>query len=114
MGARKKKEVEKTKAERVEIVLDEKAPSFEFPDVGAVQDTAVLKFDNCSYAYTEGKPVIKNLSFGVYMDSRIALVGANGAALHSLTPTSIPPSHTPHCRHGQVDHHEAHVWRDQA
>lgn len=52
-----------------------------------------MKFDEVSYSYTgcrssssqtivlistlEGKPVVKNLSFGIYMDSRIALVGMN-------------------------------------
>ena len=78
LGARKKKEVENTKKERVEIVLDEKAPHFKFPEVGTIQETAVLKFDEVDYSYTDGPPVVKDLSFGVYMDSRIALVGANG------------------------------------
>jgi ATPase subunit of ABC transporter with duplicated ATPase domains len=71
--------VENTKKERVEIVLDEKAPHFKFPEVGGIQETAVLKFDEVDYSYVEGgRPVVKDLSFGVYMDSRIALVGANG------------------------------------
>ena len=84
VGARKKNEVEKVKKERVEIVLDEKAPHFKFPHVGAKQETAVLKFDEVSYGYTETKRVVKDMSFGVYMDSRIALVGANGTGKSTI------------------------------
>ena len=84
LGARKKSDMEKTQKERVEIVMDEKAPHFKFPDVGAKQETAVLKFDDVSYGYNEGRPVVKNLSFGIYMDSRIALVGANGTGKSTI------------------------------
>ncbi len=84
LGARKKSDMEKTQKERIEIVMDEKAPHFKFPDVGAAQETAVLKFDNVNYGYFEGKSVVKNLSFGIYMDSRIALVGANGTGKSTI------------------------------
>lgn len=83
-GARKRKEVEKVKQDRIEITLDEKAPSFNFPEIVINQETAVLKFDNVSYSYVEGRPVVKDLQFGIYMDSRIALVGANGTGKSTI------------------------------
>ena len=85
LGARKKKEVERGIEERIEIVMDEKAPQFNFPDVKDKQETAVIKFDDVSYGYSEeGETVIKDLSFGIYMDSKIALVGANGSGKSTI------------------------------
>ena len=83
-GARKRKEVLKVKDERIEIIQDEKAPSFDFPSVGLASETAVLKFDDASYAYVDGRPVVRDLDFGIYMDSRIALVGANGTGKSTI------------------------------
>ncbi len=79
--------------------------------MGLRQETAVLKFDNVSYGYSEARPVVKNMSFGVYMDSRIALVGANGAA--SVGCLIMHVWLTVGCRYRQVDNHEVDVGRAQ-
>jgi ATPase subunit of ABC transporter with duplicated ATPase domains len=38
-----------------------------------------LKIEDGIFGYSEEKILLKNLNFGVDMDSRMAIVGANGA-----------------------------------
>lgn len=84
LGARKKDEVTKYKTKETQETSFEKEPRFKFPEVVGQQETAVLKFDDVSYSYKENDDVVKSLSFGIYMDSRIALVGANGTGKSTI------------------------------
>jgi ATPase subunit of ABC transporter with duplicated ATPase domains len=38
----------------------------------------LLKMEEGDFHYSEDKPIFKGINFGVDMDSRIAIVGANG------------------------------------
>ncbi|KAH3683153.1 hypothetical protein WICPIJ_005896 [Wickerhamomyces pijperi] len=69
----------------IEKVVPDRVFSFRFPDVEKLPPP-VLSFDNISFAY-DGKPenrLYEDLSFGVDMDSRIALVGPNGVGKSTL------------------------------
>ncbi|GAB1224498.1 hypothetical protein ENUP19_0204G0008 [Entamoeba nuttalli] len=55
-----------------------KAPVFEFPDPGDF-DTCAVQFDEVSFKYEGAKqPIFRDLQFGIYLKSRIGLVGPNG------------------------------------
>ena len=114
LGARKRDEVKQIIKDRVAIVMEERAPSFNFPAVvGGSIETAVIKFDNVTYGYTPNSPVVKGLTFGLYMDSRVALVGANGAGKSTimklmsgeLSPDSGCVTRNPHLRFVKYDQH---------
>ncbi|KAH3677048.1 hypothetical protein WICMUC_001954 [Wickerhamomyces mucosus] len=69
----------------IEKVVPDRVFSFRFPEVEKLPPP-VLSFDNISFAY-DGNPehnLYENLSFGVDMDSRIALVGPNGVGKSTL------------------------------
>ncbi|SCU86534.1 LAMI_0D02520g1_1 [Lachancea mirantina] len=66
-------------------VVPDKVFSFRFPEVERLPPP-VLAFDDISFAY-DGNPehnLYEDLSFGVDMDSRIALVGPNGVGKSTL------------------------------
>lgn len=66
-------------------VVEDKVFSFRFPDVEKLPPP-VLAFDDISFSY-DGTPenrLYEHLSFGVDMDSRIALVGPNGVGKSTL------------------------------
>jgi len=91
-----KRDKEKQLKEKTVIVHEEKAPKFIFPDVGNPQQTAVIKFDDVSFGYKEFVIVVKKLQYGIYMDSRIALVGANGtgkSTIMKLMSGELQPTH---------------------
>ncbi|OUM52638.1 hypothetical protein BVG19_g1844 [[Candida] boidinii] len=69
----------------IEPVVPDKVFSFKFSEVERLPPP-VLSFDDISFAY-DGKPenyLYDHLSFGVDMDSRIALVGPNGVGKSTL------------------------------
>lgn len=69
----------------IEPVVPDKVFSFRFSEVERLPPP-VLSFDDISFAY-DGKPenyLYDHLSFGVDMDSRIALVGPNGVGKSTL------------------------------
>lgn len=69
----------------IEPVVPDKVFNFRFPEVERLPPP-VLAFDDISFAY-DGNPennLYDNLSFGVDMDSRIALVGPNGVGKSTL------------------------------
>lgn len=69
----------------VEKVEEDRVFHFRFPDVEKLPPP-VLSFDDISFAY-DGKPehyLYEHLTFGVDMDSRIALVGPNGVGKSTL------------------------------
>jgi ATP-binding cassette subfamily F protein 2 len=86
--ARQAQSKEKTLAKMTEAGLQEKisterAVTFSFPDPGKLAPP-VLQFQNVTFNYPGGKPLYKNLNFGIDLDSRIALVGPNGAGKTTL------------------------------
>lgn len=69
----------------IQPVAEDKVFSFKFADVEKLPPP-VLSFDEISFAY-DGNPehnLYDNLSFGVDMDSRVALVGPNGVGKSTL------------------------------
>ncbi len=65
-------------AERVFVVLDEESERADGEDVSENADTYVT-FDDVTFSYTEGHPVIKNFSLKVPSGKKVALVGATGS-----------------------------------
>jgi len=51
---------------------------FKFPDTEKISPP-LLQMSEVTFGYTPEKPVLKNVNFDVGLDSRIAMVGANGA-----------------------------------
>ncbi|KAF7823351.1 ABC transporter F family member 1-like [Senna tora] len=86
--ARQAQSKEKTlaKMERgglTEKVVKDKVLVFRFVDVGKLPPP-VLQFVDMSFGYTPDNIIYKNLDFGVDLDSRVALVGPNGAGKNTL------------------------------
>ncbi|GMG20795.1 unnamed protein product [Ambrosiozyma monospora] len=69
----------------IQPVAPDKVFSFKFPEVERLPPP-VLAFDNISFAYDGKKEhnLYTDLSFGVDMDSRVALVGPNGVGKSTL------------------------------
>lgn len=65
-------------AERVFIVLDEASERAEGEGVSENTD-AYVTFDDVTFSYTEGHPVINNFSLKVPSGKKVALVGATGS-----------------------------------
>ena len=66
------------KSQKITGFDKEKEVRFSFPDPGKVTETALLQFKNVNFGYTPEKIIFKDLDFGIYIDSRIGLVGPNG------------------------------------
>jgi ATP-binding cassette subfamily F protein 1 len=49
-----------------------------------VLKSQIIKVDNVSFGYTDDKPILKNISFGLDMTSRVVLVGANGTGKSTI------------------------------
>jgi ABC-type multidrug transport system fused ATPase/permease subunit len=72
--------------QRIEEILDlpdETAadrPGSSAPSVGpGAGDVAAVEFDHVSFAYADGRPVLRDVSFTVPVGRRVALVGPSGA-----------------------------------
>ncbi len=76
-------------AERIFKLLDEKALETEIegssPTVPSAPSAEALAFENVSFAYKPGTPVLREVSFHVQKGERIALVGATGAGKSTVT-----------------------------
>ncbi len=59
----------------------EKPLNFNFPDPGHLPPP-VLAFHDVTFAYPNCDPLYDNVNFGVDLDSRVALVGPNGAGTY--------------------------------
>lgn len=63
--------------------------NFPFPDASITQDA--VGFTDVSFNYPGGPSLFRNLSFGIALETRAAIVGPNGA----LLPPTVPShSHT--------------------
>ena len=81
---KKVKEPQLTKQERAVKELEGKAPVFEFPDPGDFE-TCAVQFDDVHFKYETAKSeIFRKLQFGIYLDSRIGLVGPNGTGKSTL------------------------------
>ena len=55
------------------------------PDaIDAAELRSNIVFDNVSFAYDDGKPVLRNVSFAIPAGKRVALVGASGAGKSTI------------------------------
>ena len=67
-------------AERVFAIIDD--PALEVETGGKVvleKEFKELRFENVCFAYSNGKPVLENVSFSIKAGQRIAIVGPSGA-----------------------------------
>lgn len=64
---------------------EEKPLNFKFPNPGHLPPP-VLAFHDVKFAYPRCEPLYSNVSFGVDLDSRVALVGPNGGTALLCTP----------------------------
>ena len=44
----------------------------------------MIKFENVSFSYEKGNPVIENLSFSIQKGEAVGLIGANGAGKSTI------------------------------
>ena len=75
-----------TACERVFDLLGRR-PEIENPETPAVTPEAagVIEFDNVTFAYLEGEPVLKNVTFRVEAGEHVAIVGATGSGKTTVT-----------------------------
>jgi ATP-binding cassette subfamily B protein len=72
-------------AERAFAVLDEDSEVFERPDARPLaRATGAVAFEDVSFAYAEGRPVLEGLSFEVPPGSRVGIAGTTGAGKTTL------------------------------
>lgn len=74
----------KKKKDKKEKYTNEKTNDFVFPNIKYSSETAIIKFEDVSFSYDNNDNVINNVSFGIYMDTRIALLSANGCGKSTL------------------------------
>jgi ATP-binding cassette, subfamily F, member 2 len=62
-----------------EKVVADKTLSFFFPSCGTIPPPVIM-VQNVSFRYKENTPwIYRNIEFGIDLDTRLALVGPNGA-----------------------------------
>ena len=66
----------------------EKPMNFQFPDPGHLPPP-VLAFHDVSFGYPKCEPLYTDVNFGVDLDSRVALVGPNGAGQYLKLATNL-------------------------
>ncbi|KAL6633273.1 hypothetical protein ACP70R_025944 [Stipagrostis hirtigluma subsp. patula] len=64
--------------EHVDAVVSDPDYKFEFPTPDDRPGPPIISFSDASFGYPGGPILFKNLNFGIDLDSRIAMVGANG------------------------------------
>lgn len=62
-----------------EVIEDEKFSKEKFGDLEVKKLEGNIKFENVGFAYTEGKEILKNVSFEIKANEKIAFVGKSGA-----------------------------------
>ncbi|KAL6912311.1 hypothetical protein ACP4OV_001116 [Aristida adscensionis] len=64
--------------EHVDAVVSDPDYKFEFPTPDDRPGPPIISFSDASFGYPGGPILFRNLNFGIDLDSRIAMVGANG------------------------------------
>jgi len=64
----------------IEEILEDPSCVFVFPNPEKLSPP-LLKIEEGDFHYNEHKPIFKGINFGVDMDSRMAIVGANGVII---------------------------------
>ena len=73
-------------AERMLEIMDEVSEAADAPDAVELGDIkGDVRFDNVTFAYVPGKPVLKNVSLYAKPGQKIALVGSTGAGKTTVT-----------------------------
>lgn len=91
---------------------EEKSINFKFPDCEKLSPP-IIQLQDVSFGYEENSPLLKDVNLDVQMDSRIALVGANGCGkttllkvmMEQLRPTKGYVSRNPRLRIGYFTQH---------
>src|SRR5688572_6196165 len=72
-------------AERIGEILDEEPEIQDAPDAVEVSGLAgAIAFENVSFDYGDGRPVLQDLTFSIGPGQRVAIVGASGAGKSTL------------------------------
>jgi len=74
---------ELAKMEIVEEIIEDPACVFKFP-VPEQIEPPLLKIEDGKFGYSEDKILLKDIQFGLTMESKIAIVGANGSGKSTL------------------------------
>lgn len=75
---------------------EEKPLNFRFPNPGHLPPP-VLAFREVSFGYPNCEPLYTNVDFGVDLDSRVALVGPNGAGEYNTKDDHLKFGRQPLC-----------------
>jgi len=67
----------------VEEIMEDPAVIFNFPTPELLRPP-LIKVEDGYFGFNKKQPLIKNANFGVDMESRIAIVGANGVGKTTL------------------------------
>jgi subfamily B ATP-binding cassette protein MsbA len=82
-------------AERVFEKLDQVPAILEVPNPVQIQEFHALRLENVSFAYEEGKPVLKNIDLEIRVGETLALIGESGggkSTLVDLIPRFMDPT----------------------
>jgi ATP-binding cassette subfamily F protein 3 len=72
-----------SKIEVIPEVVEDPTLAFTFPSTEPLK-SPVVQFQDVAFGYDPSKPLFKKLNFNINMDSRIALIGANGMGKTTL------------------------------
>jgi len=66
------------KLEPIADVIEDRVAPFHFPNPPKPLAPPLVRWDNASVGYAEGKPILRNITLRLDPDDRIALLGSNG------------------------------------
>lgn len=71
------------KMERIDEVIEDPTCVFIFPNPDKLRPP-LLRLEDGLFEYEQDRPILRNLNFGIDMESRVAIVGANGVGKSTL------------------------------
>lgn len=78
------KTLEREEAEMIEAVEEDKSFSFSFIDTGSI-GSPIIQIRDVTFGFKKEVPLFKDVSLGIDLQSRIALVGPNGSGKVMIT-----------------------------